>query len=278
MRPIGLSLALALASMAIEAGAQSPPPSAAPPPTVVPPAPPQIPAQAAPAPPPAIAAPAPAPAARAQTPAPIPAAAPAPATAPAAPAPPAPEPASDVGLTIGLRGGYSVPFGHGKNTPMTDVVERSIPIGLDVGWFFDRHLYAGASFVYGFASNSVAETSTCPYGQPDVSCSASQLHLGLGARWHFLPARAFDPWIGLGFGYDILNLKASDSTGNVVLSASLHGFDFFDVEAGVDYKPRRWFGIGPFVGVSAGHYASDTSPGTTTHGWVTVGLRLRTGT
>ena len=194
----------------------------------------------------------------------------------AAPPPPAPL-AGDTGLTVGVRLGYAAPFGDAKTTALSDVVDRSLLLGADVGWFFGRHLYAGASFAYGFAHNATGAASTCP-STPDVACTASELRFGLAAHWHFLPTRRLDPWVGLGVGYDVVNLRSSDGSGELVSSASLHGFDFLDLSAGLDAKPAAWLGIGPYLGASLGHYASDTSPGSTTHGFITVGLRVRSGT
>jgi hypothetical protein len=194
-----------------------------------------------------------------------------PATPPAAPI------AGDTGLTLGLRLGYAAPFGRAKSTLLSDVVDRSIPLGVGVGWFFGHTFYVGAVFAYGFAHNATSATSTCP-NLADVSCSAHELRFGLEAEAHLAPTRRLDPWIGLGVGYEILDLTAVDATGNAVESAALHGVRFLDASIGLDWKPAPWLGVGPFVGLALGHYASDTAPATTTHGFATVGLRVRSGT
>ena len=59
------------------------------------------------------------------------------------------------------------------------------------------------------------------------------------------------------------------------MSSSLHGFDISAL-AGVDYKPRPYFGLGPYMEFSMGHFASDTSS-TKLFEWLSFGLRLRTG-
>jgi hypothetical protein len=134
-------------------------------------------------------------------------------------------------------------------------------------------LYVGGYFVYGFAAAS--DTNPTCTG-PDASCSAAQLRFGAAAQWHFFPQLALDPWAGVALGYDVVNLTATDSsTGELVESGSDHGFDV-SLQAGADYKPLRYLGVGPFVELTLGHFADDASA-TRFFGLATFGVRFRTG-
>jgi hypothetical protein len=201
---------------------------------------------------------------------------PAPAPPPPASAAPAPSGPSGLGFTVGLRGGYSIPLGRANAIALSDVAGGAVPIGVQLGYFLNRHAYVGGYFFYGFGLRSSSADSTCP-DDGLTSCSISLYRFGAAFDWHFRPEESFDPWGGIGLGYEILNLVQADSTGATVASAALHGLDFLMLEGGVDFKPRRFWGFGPFAALSLGHYTSDTAPITQTHGWVTLGVRLRTG-
>ncbi len=199
---------------------------------------------------------------------------------PPPPPPPPPEDAdagytpSDVGFSVGLRVGYSVPLGSAKDVPVSSLVQGMVPIGVDVGWFFNPHFYVGGYFLYGIATGIEASNGgVC--NDPDESCSANMFRMGVVAHYHFRPEAQLDPWLGGGIGYDIVNFQAQDtSLGTVDQSASLHGFDL-TLDTGLDYKPLPYVGMGPFAELAAGHYNSETSS-TALHEWLTFGLRLRT--
>lgn len=181
-------------------------------------------------------------------------------------------PPSDVGFQAGLRAGFSVPFGLAKDASLSNVVIRSIPITIEAGFFFNRHFYVGAYVAYGFAATGNA-SSTC--SDANITCSAIQWRLGGTAQWHFKPDLVFSPWVGGALGYDIVNLTSTDSTGAASPAASLHGFEM-SVLAGADWKPLSYLGVGPYAELSTGHYAGASSS-TSLFGWLTFGVRFRTG-
>jgi hypothetical protein len=176
------------------------------------------------------------------------------------------------GFSLGLRAGYALPYGTAKSTSLSDVIPGAIHIGVDVGYMFSPHLYVGGYFTYGFATGDSFAGTVC--SDPESSCSATPIRLGAAVRWHFLPHETLDPWAGLGLGYEIVNVTESTASGDQGQSASLHGFEGM-LQAGIDYKPRPFYGIGPFVESSLGHYASSAQAGTL-HGWLDMGVRLRT--
>lgn len=179
------------------------------------------------------------------------------------------EPAS-TGFAFALHGGAAFPFGRAKNSALSDVVAYSIPVGVDIGYFITRHLFVGGYFNYGFASNAQTAQSTCP---PEAACGAQQFRFGVNAAWRFLPRRVVDPWAGLSFGYDLINLTASDSVGNTISSAPLYGLEI-GLHLGVDIRPASFWGFGPYVELSGGHY--EWSGSYNLHGWVTPGVRVFT--
>jgi hypothetical protein len=195
----------------------------------------------------------------------------------APPPPPPPEVAdagyepSDVGFAIGLRSGYAIPAGIAGVNHLTDVVTGVIPIGVDVGWFINRHVYVGGYFLYGFAlgvGNNLADCTT-------YTCSVSTLRFGAVVHYHFRPETQWDPWVGGGLGYDVLNTEEDDDTeGDIVQSGAAHGF-IVNIESGIDFKPLKYVGLGPYVELTTGHYSSDVSA-TSLHEWLTFGIRLRT--
>lgn len=194
------------------------------------------------------------------------------------------------GIGLGLRSGYGIPVGAaivGKNdqaSPLHDTVYGQIPLWLDVGYRgVDGHLFVGAYGQYAFA---LVPTNVCN----GLDCSASDIRFGLDAHWHFMPERKIDPWVGVGVGYEILSLRASQTVQNVTGTANttLRGFELASLHAGADFKPMPAFGLGPVVTASFAQYnvydfsvdaagksqsqsSSDFSKGF--HGWITLGLR-----
>lgn len=178
----------------------------------------------------------------------------------------------DVGFSVGIRGGYSLPFGTANSGPLDSVVSGSAPIQVDVGWFLSRKLYIGGYFQYGFGINAGTNNDTC--SDSDTSCTATLYRVGVVSHWHFRPETAFDPWVGGGLGYEALAVQAqSEDDGSTVEAATLQGF-ILSGEAGLDFKPLSYVGIGPYVELAAGQYilVESFSP----HLWGTLGLRLRT--
>jgi hypothetical protein len=184
--------------------------------------------------------------------------------------PPAVDESAWRGVWFGLRAGYAFPFGLAKSVGLGDVVSGSIPFGMEVGYAFSERLHVSAYFLYGLATSASGNNATCP-NDPDISCSAYQLKFGAVADWHFNPRKGWDPWLGGGLGYDIVNLTAAASDGSLSQSGSLHGFEL-DLRAGADYKPAPSYGLGPFMDLSIGQYAYSTF---NVHAWLMLGLRVR---
>jgi hypothetical protein len=149
----------------------------------------------------------------------------------------------------------------------------------DIGYRFDPNWYVGGFFQFGFG--------LLPSNDPlcaSVSCSINDLRFGLNVHYHFLPAETFDPWVGVGAGYEIVN--GSISAPGASLSGSTRGFEFGNVQLGLDFKISPAFGIGPFATVTIAQFVSRSAsfngqdvpggggiPNKAIHGWLILGVR-----
>jgi hypothetical protein len=192
-------------------------------------------------------------------------------------------------VELGVRTGVALPLGAAASgAQMSDTIDAQVPVQIDLGFRPDPHLFVGAFGSYAFL---LPASGVCQGG----SCSGSDVRVGLEAQHHFRPARRFDPWLGVGAGYEWLHL-ASWNTGatqdgvstSTDASTSLRGWELVNVQAGLDYALCAGVRVGPFVGFSLGEYqnasqsytlrgvehesTSDISQ-TALHEWLTLGVR-----
>jgi hypothetical protein len=211
---------------------------------------------------------------------------------------------SDSGLALGLRVGYAIPMGKAgvvpaqdggatdtSNDGLHDTIKGMVPIWFDAGYRINPALYVGAFFQYGFGLVNKDKNEICNQG---LSCSAHDIAFGANVHYHILPDAQFDPWVGLGLGYELVTASESGSatientTFNVDGSATLKGFQFLILEAGGDFKATPDFAVGPFVNFALGEFTSWSSTATVSgttqdqsgdlqdtglHEWLTIGLR-----
>lgn len=179
------------------------------------------------------------------------------------------------GLRFGARTGYMIPVGEAtKGSEMSDGLSGGVPLWFDIGYrFAHSHVYVGGFFQYAFV---FPNDDGCD--RPGVSCSASQVRIGAMFAYHFIPEGSFDPWIGAGLGYEILNISQSSGTRSV--DGALKGIEFLHFQVGGDYIATPNVRIGPFLGAAVGQY-STVSVGsqsadideTAIHAWFTFGIR-----
>ena len=161
------------------------------------------------------------------------------------------------GIEFGVRVGYGIPLGTaGDNASLSDQIKGMIPFWADIGYRFDPNWYLGGFFQFGLGFVPSAASQPGGVCVTGVSCSVNDLRFGLNVHYHFLPAEILDPWLGVGAGYEILNLSAS-ATG-VSASGSNRGFEFGNVQLGLDFKISPAFGVGPFATFTIAQF-SDTS-------------------
>jgi hypothetical protein len=169
----------------------------------------------------------------------------------------------------------------GPQPALSELFIGFIPLWLDAGYRINPHLYLGAYFQYG-----VGLPKNCVV----VSCSGQDLRFGIDGRYHFLPQEQMDPWVGVGFGYEILGISGTGpgwSLGGIGFpqNTTLKGFELLRLQGGLDFKIAEAFHAGPFLAFSLfGRYSSEgtsSTPGSGSGGVVneafqglfTVGVR-----
>ncbi|HMJ10422.1 MAG TPA: hypothetical protein VK524_03395 [Polyangiaceae bacterium] len=177
---------------------------------------------------------------------------------------------------IGLRLGYGIPLGKVGSIPdgeikLNDVVAGQVPIWVDLGYRVTPNLLLGLYGIYGI-------TIMGDFCDDADSCSAKDLRFGIQAQYHVSPGESFNPWFGLGIGYEILDYSVEDD--NVVGEGSFKGFEFAHLQAGGDFKISDAVGLGPFVSFSLGQYStfgfgdsSESFEKKAMHEWLTIGAR-----
>ena len=133
--------------------------------------------------------------------------------------------------------------------------------------------FIGAYFSYGFGGS--ASDSLCPTGD----CSANTLRFGGQVHWHPLGNVGRRSWVGIGSGYEKVGVSSSGG------SFDLSGWEFVNLQLGVDFALGSSVKIGPWVSFSVGQYSSGSISGSgtgvtediankTLHEWLMIGVRL----
>jgi hypothetical protein len=187
-----------------------------------------------------------------------------------------------------VRAGMGIPIGNAvgdttrspNGTALSDLVAWTVPIELELG------ARVGPAFVGGYVSYGFGKAGSALEG--GSGRSASNVRFGFEMLWHLAPDRPVDPWVGLGVGYEWLNLSISSPSGT--LYGSARGFEWVNLQLGIDFMLGRSFRLGPFVRArvaqydtgslglinSQGNDVSGTSDITskTVHTWIDLGLRF----
>jgi hypothetical protein len=203
--------------------------------------------------------------------------APAPAAKPSAPPAAAEEDTHATRFEAAVRVGFSLPLGTtaGGDVSLSDVAGFTIPFGVDVGVRIGGVVFVGGYFEYGaFGSPSA---NAC---NQTVSCSSNTVRLGGEVLIHPAGSARIDPWFGVGSGFEWLNLTAT--VNGLSGSAQYNGWEFINLQVGVDFALGSVVRLGPFVRFSMGEYTTlSASDGTSTsvadtalHEWLTFGVRL----
>jgi hypothetical protein len=193
------------------------------------------------------------------------------------------------GLEAGLRLGYGLPFGElRQDSDLSDGISGQLPLWLDVGYRLNPEIFVGVYVQYGFGFVGGAIDDGCD-DSDEVDCSATDVRLGVQLHYHIAPRSEANPWVGLGLGYEWMSLGVEAEGQEAVFTSS--GFEFLNLQAGLDFRLARHLFAGPFVSVSLGQYdevsvdcdgvlcsalgaSTDTEiDDTAIHGWVVLGLR-----
>ena len=191
------------------------------------------------------------------------------------------EPAAS-GFEVALRSGVMFPAGDAlKDVKLSDYSNLGFPIWGDFGYRFGGKFFVGATALYAFGTLGDQYKSQC--SAAGVSCSNSALRLGAEAHFHPLGRAPIDPWVGLGFGFEWITTKLTSGTDSATVT--LQGWDFLQVEGGVDFALGSMFRLGPFVAFtlgqddkislsSGGQSVSQDITDKALHYFFTVGARL----
>jgi hypothetical protein len=183
---------------------------------------------------------------------------------------------SNAQFSFGARLGYAPAGGNTYgDVAMEDyTVKSQIPLQLDAMYKFTPAFAAGVYFSYGIGQVDYAGCDA-----PGVSCSGSDLRLGIQATYSFVRAGSqFVPWLGAGFGWE----QANDTIeyGGNSIDFSYSGLEFLNLQVGGDFQVSEKFAIGPYAMITFGSYTSAEENGvsgditnTATHEWYGFGVR-----
>ncbi len=183
-----------------------------------------------------------------------------------------------VGIPIGNATGETTRTPGG--TPLTDLVSWTVPLELELG------ARIGPAFVGGYVSYAFGKAGSAL--ETGTGRSANNVRFGFEVLWHLGPDRPVDPWLGFGVGYEWLNLSVTTPDGTI--NGTVRGFEWANLQLGIDFMLGRVFRLGPFVRSRIGQYDSGSlglvNPqggevagsgdiqSKTIHVWIDVGLRF----
>jgi hypothetical protein len=168
---------------------------------------------------------------------------------------------ANTGLQVGVRTGYG--GGSGIVYSGLSVREASgggIPVILDLGVRALPQLYAG---IYGSWSEIFTKNNpvSCP---GDLDCKTDQWRFGVELDIHTMPRSKFDPYFGIGSGYEILHTTINGTMnlptplgsfpGQVSAGIIDRGWEFVNLTGGFDWRINSGVGIGPFISGSLSEY------------------------
>jgi len=190
--------------------------------------------------------------------------------------------------------GVAFPFGSASGAPRDLLSGRYgwhwVPLELGLGAKVIDRVYVGAYFNLGvgFEGSDTEVKAHCEAGddvEDDVSCSSVSGHGGVEVRYTFTPAEAFSGWVGYGIGATFASQTISDE-GRYREETTASGIELARLSGGLDLRPKRGFGLGPYAIVSIGRFShqrteiqnqptfSGKIDDPALHAWVCLGLRL----
>jgi opacity protein-like surface antigen len=194
-------------------------------------------------------------------------------------------PSAARGFQAALRSGVQLPWGDASDLQGDELAARygwQVPLLLDAGFKLRKPVFLGlyAGMGYGLVGDGNEAEAACR--APGASCNVLSYQLGVQGQYHFGPSDRLNPWLGVGFGYEMVRQSLSSGTYSETQRSS--GVTLLKLSFGIDY--RSSFGFGPFVEASAGRYeATRTEVGgsrvhegpvdpSAWHGFLTIGARL----
>lgn len=166
--------------------------------------------------------------------------------------------ADATGFEASLRVGYGIALGEvSEGSDLNDGIAGQMPFWLDLGYRVTPQLMLGVygSYGIGFAGGEVGDT--CDAADDVVDCSAHDIRLGLQAQFHLKPDESIDPWLGVGVGYEWMTISMEGGGAELDMTAS--GFEFVNLQAGVDFRIKPTFSLGPFIAFSFAQFSDVSS-------------------
>lgn len=172
-----------------------------------------------------------------------------------------PFPVVKTGSQAGFRTGFAKGFGKFAATSdqLSDNSRGFLPFWLDVGYRVHPNVYVGVYAQFGLLL--LRKGGICE-GEA-TECSGQNYRLGGNFIYHFLPDGGFDPWFGLGAGYEwYRNSVRYAEAGIPNRSLTFKGPEWVNVQVGLDIKDTRQGGVGPFAALAIGQYSTTSIEGT----------------
>ena len=161
-------------------------------------------------------------------------------------------------VAIDLKVGYGLPTGDvltfgGSDFygPMNDIWSGEIPIEVAGRYRFSPRFSAGIYFQY---DPAMVASRLCATG---MTCSGSDMRAGVEAVYGFLPDGFLNPWVSVGTGWQWTRFSLATGTQSAALTFS--GWEYFNVQGGLDFNLSRTFAVGPYLGYFGGSYTSVSS-------------------
>jgi hypothetical protein len=157
--------------------------------------------------------------------------------------------------------GAGLPFGRvGERAKVSDLMPTPFLLGADAAWGPVPSFDVG---ITSLAMIGVGTPELCP--EPTETCGVTVGGFGfLRGRYYFRPLQAFDPWVGLGAGIEVLgnNGQTTEVDGIFDMSTTTSVTDFYFgpvfgiLQAGFDYRVHRSLSVGSSLGLAIGRYTS----------------------
>jgi hypothetical protein len=113
-----------------------------------------------------------------------------------------------------------------------------------------------------------------------IGCTVLDFRVGVDVHYHLRPRQTWDPWFGGGLGYELLWVSVSPAS-SLFSGLVASGWEFANLQAGLDHQFAAGFKVGPFIALTAAEYSSKGAPEASgsfdgalaLHGWLMLGVR-----
>jgi hypothetical protein len=188
------------------------------------------------------------------------------------------DPPQPRGPLIGARLGWAIPRGDVARAgpALEDVVDGALPIALDLGYRFNRRVWGQ---LYIAAAPAASATAFC-----SGDCSAADVRFGVEVLLRLAPGARLDPWVGVGAGIELLQVKGDEAADGTRREWDWAGIEI-PFEAGLDVAIGDRFSLGPYLSVALAQFTaasvrpaggstpSESVKDRATHAWLAGGLK-----